>query len=174
MRLGAREVKLVYRRTRDEMPASAEEIAEALEEGVVMEFLAAPVKVGNNSIVCARMKLGPRDKTGRPAPVPVPGSEFAIECDTVIAAVGQKADAGTLGLEINPDGTVKTASAALDTSLKNVFAGGDCVTGPNSIISAIAQGRQAASSIDRFLGGRGEIIETFAGCDDTSLFTPAP
>jgi NADPH-dependent glutamate synthase beta subunit-like oxidoreductase/NAD-dependent dihydropyrimidine dehydrogenase PreA subunit len=174
VRLGASEVKLVYRRTRNEMPASAEEIAEALEEGVVMEFLAAPVKMDGNGIICTRMELGPKDKTGRPAPVPIAGSEFALQCDTVIAAVGQRADTKALGLEANPGGTVKISPETLATSQKGVFAGGDCVTGPTSIISAIAQGRQAASSIDRFLGGRGEIAESFTDTDDTSLFTPAP
>lgn len=174
VRLGAAEVRIVYRRTRDEMPASAEEVAEALEEGVAIEFLAAPVKVQEGSIICSRMKQGPKDKSGRPTPVPVPGSQFAIECDTVIAAVGQIADAGALGLDADAGGVIAVNPDTLETYRKGVFAAGDCVTGPSSIIQAIAQGRKAASSIDRHLGGKGEIDEVLLDDGDPGLLPPAP
>ncbi|MHB8917143.1 MAG: FAD-dependent oxidoreductase [Desulfocucumaceae bacterium] len=173
VRLGAGEVRLVYRRTRDEMPASPEEVAEAVEEGVLMEFLAAPVKLAGGQVICSRMKLGPKDKSGRPAPVPVPDSQFPIQCDTIIAAVGQGADAAALGLKSAAGGTIAVNSQTLETSQKGVFAAGDCVTGPSSIIQAIAQGRNVASSIDSFLGGKGDVEEVFAG-RDAAIFTPAP
>lgn len=174
VRLGAKEVKLVYRRTRDEMPAGAGEVADALEEGVTMEFLAAPVKVEEGKVLCSRMKLGPKDKSGRPTPVPVPDSQFAIPCDTVIAAVGQAAEGAALGLEASGSGTIVVDPESLETSKKGVFAAGDCVTGPSSIIQAIAQGRRAAASIDRFLGGSGQIDQALPEDDQTVLFTPAP
>lgn len=173
VRLGAREVKLIYRRTRDEMPAGAEEVTGALEEGVEIEFLAAPVKLEKGRLICIRMTLGAKDRSGRPAPEPVAGSEFSIPCDTVIAAVGQRADAVSIGLAANPDGTVKVNPDTLETEKKGVFAAGDCVTGPSSIIQAIAQGRQAAGSIDRYLGGSGEIRQDLAG-ENNSRYQPAP
>ena len=172
VRLGAKEVKLYYRRSRQEMPASPQEIAEALEEGVVMEYLAAPLKVSQGQIVFSKMKLGAKDKSGRPAPVPVPGSQFSVECDTVIAAVGQKIES-SLGLETTPGGTVAASPETLETSQKGVFAAGDCVSGPSSIIQAIAQARKAAVSIDRYLGGSGEIDRSLTG-DNKHLFAPAP
>ncbi|SFR00879.1 FAD-dependent oxidoreductase [Desulfoscipio geothermicus] len=156
VRLGS-EVTMVYRRTRAEMPAGPEEISDALEEGVRIEYLTAPVKITEKSITCIKMTLGPTDSSGRPAPVPVEGSEYIIECNNVILAVGQKVDAQTLSLEANDNGTIKVDRNTLATSRQSIFAAGDAVTGPSSIIEAIAQGRQVSSSIDKFLGGSGII-----------------
>ncbi|RKO67733.1 4Fe-4S dicluster domain-containing protein [Desulfofundulus salinus] len=174
VRLGAREVVVLYRRTRAEMPASPEEVAEAVEEGIKFEFLATPKAIEKNNVVCVRMALGEPDESGRPRPVPVEGSEFTISCNTMIAAVGQSADAFSLGLEGNADGTIKVDPDTLATSLKGVFAAGDAVTGPSSIIQAIAQGRRAASSIDKYLGGNGVIDEKLAEDTKVSLREDAP
>lgn len=172
VRLGAKEVVLIYRRTREEMPADPEEVRAAVEEGIKLEFLATPVKAGKGSLVCARMKLGAKDASGRPTPVPVAGSEFTIGCDTVIAAVGQAADAGSMGLKSNANGTV-AVDEGFATGIKGVFAAGDAVTGPSSIIKSIAQGKKASAVIDRYLGGSGcageKLVDT-----DTSPFKAAP
>ena len=155
VRLGAK-TRLVYRRSRAEMPASPEEVAEAREEGVRFEFMAAPVRIAKGKVVCIRMEAGPLDASGRPRPVPIDGSEFALSCDAVIMAVGQAADAGALKLEANGDGTARV-DAALATPSPGIFAAGDAVLGPKTIIDAIAQGRLATISIDRYLGGEGRI-----------------
>ncbi|MFH1486729.1 MAG: FAD-dependent oxidoreductase, partial [Chloroflexota bacterium] len=170
LRLGARSVVILYRRTRAEMPASAEEIDGALEEGVEIEYLAAPVRItereGVCKVVCQRMQLGEKDDTGRPSPTPIKGSEFDLSCDQVLIAVGQTGGlGGNFGLSTRPNGSIEVDSDTLETSRKGVFAAGDAVTGPASIIDAIAQGRLAASSIDRFLGG--------GGLDDGSVRGPA-
>ena len=158
LRLGA-EVTVLYRRTRQEMPASAEEIEEALEEAIDIEYLTAPVRIGAGSVECIRMKLGAPDASGRPRPVPVEGSEYTVACDRVIMAIGQSADAGSLGLGANGNGTVAVDGESLATAQAGIFAAGDAVTGPSSIIEAIAQGRRAAMSIDICLGGDG-VIDT--------------
>lgn len=158
-RLGAN-VRILYRRTRSEMPASAEEVGEAVKEGVEIDFLTAPAKILSDLIECKKMKLGAPDTDGRPRPVPIEGSEHIIEYDTVIMAIGQSADAGYLGLSSNKNGTVAVNEHSLEmVTKKGIFAAGDVVTGPSSIIEAIAQGRQAAVSIDLFLGGNG-LIDT--------------
>ncbi len=138
------------------MPASPEEVAEAEEEGVRIEFMAAPIRISKGKVVCIRMAAGPLDASGRPRPVPIEGSEFSLPCETVIMAVGQTADAGALKLEANADGTARV-DAALATPARGIFAAGDAVLGPKTIIDAIAQGRLAAVSIDRYLGGEGRI-----------------
>lgn len=160
-RLGA-EVTILYRRTRAEMPASAEEIAEALDEGVVIEFLTAPVRLEKGEATCIRMTLGQPDASGRPRPVAVKGSEYALEFSTVIMAVGQEAQAPVSSLKLNRNGTIAVNADTLASSAEGIFAGGDAVTGPASIIEAIGQGRKAAVSIDRFLGGTG-VIDRLAG-----------
>ncbi|MFZ5649139.1 MAG: FAD-dependent oxidoreductase [Bacillota bacterium] len=159
VRLGAREVTVVYRRAREDMPAAPEEVEGALEEGVKMVFQAAPVEIRDGQVICLKMAPGEPDQSGRPRPVPVAGSEFSIKCDTLIMAIGQSAGAALISLEGNADGTIKADPHTLATSLKGVFAGGDAVTGPSSIIQSIAQGRLAAASVDLFLGGDG-IIDT--------------
>ncbi len=166
-RLGAKEVTIVYRRSRHEMPANPEEIEAALEEGVKILFLAAPAKItkdGNILIMeCLHMELGEPDSSGRKRPVPVKGSEFNIACDTVIAAIGQvPAIPAGLGLAPLAAGTLKVNSDTLATGIDGVFAGGDDVTGPASVIKAIAAGRKASISIDKYLGGSGNIDEVLA------------
>ena len=155
-RLGAEVVQL-YRRTQAEMPASAEEIAEALAEGVAIEYLCAPVRIAPGQVTCIRMELGPADASGRPRPVPVAGSEFVIAAHSVITAIGQEVEIPTASIAKELKGMAAVNSRTLATSVAGVFAGGDAVLGPASIIDAIAQGRTAASAIDQFLGGDGAI-----------------
>ncbi|MDP2931957.1 MAG: FAD-dependent oxidoreductase, partial [Chloroflexota bacterium] len=166
-RLGARDVTVIYRRSRAEMPASADEIEQALTEGVGIEFLAAPIKIakhdGHLDMQCVRMKLGAPDASGRPRPVPVAGSEFNVLADSVIVAVGEAPDApARFGLKRNGNNTIWVNPETLATSKEGVFAGGDVASGPSSIIEAIAAGRKAAASIDKYLGGKGVIDEVLA------------
>ena len=162
VRLGAAKVTMLYRRTREEMPADPAEIAAALEEGVEIQYLCAPVRVlelngAMRGVECIRMKLGEPDSSGRPRPVPVESSEFTIEADTLIPAVSQSADlklAGLFGLETGARSTIVTDEATMATSRKGIFAGGDVVLGPSSVIEAIAQGKRAAMGIDHYLSGR--------------------
>jgi len=153
-RLGA-EVVQVYRRTRAEMPANAEDVEAAVEEGVRQEFLAAPLRIEPGRLQCIRMALGEPDADGRRRPQAMPGTEFDIEADTVILAVGQLASAPETAATRQSNGTIRARPDDLCTSVPGLFAGGDAVTGPSSIIVAIAQGRTAAAAIDRHLGGRG-------------------
>jgi formate dehydrogenase (NADP+) beta subunit len=155
-RLGA-DVTILYRRTRAEMPASADEIAEALEEGVSTRFLTSPVRIEKGSVTCVRMALGEADASGRPRPVPVKGSRYVLEASTVILAVGQEVEVPAATIKRSKNGTIAVNADTLATSAKGIFAGGDAATGPASIIAAIGQGRRAAVSIDRFLGGTGVI-----------------
>lgn len=164
LRLGAKKVTIVYRRTRAEMPASAEEVAAALEEGIEILFLAAPVKIsreGNRvKLTCTRMELGEPDTSGRRRPVPIKGSEFTTEFSSVITAIGQTPDIpADFKLKLGRGNTIQADSETLATSSKGVWAGGDAVSGPASVIEAIAAGRQAASAIDKYLGGTGDIEE---------------
>ena len=172
-RLGAG-VVLVYRRTRADMPASAEEVEAALEEGVAMEFLTAPLRIDRGVISCVRMAPGAADASGRPRPKPVAGSEFGIAANTVILAVGQEVEIPGTAVARKKNGVVRAHPDSLATSVRGIFAGGDAVTGPASIIDAIAQGRRAGAAIDRFLGGRGD-LERFAHAQTrTEAHTPAP
>jgi hypothetical protein len=163
-RLGAKEVVIFYRRSRDEMPANPDEVEAALEEGVKILFLTAPTRISRDSgrliMDCQRMELGEPDASGRKRPVPIQGSEFSTACDTIIAAIGQMpAIPDGFGLEPLGNGTLKVDSETLATGIKGVFAGGDVVTGSASVIKAIAAGRKAATSIDKYLGGSGDISE---------------
>ena len=167
LRIGAKEVTIFYRRTKDEMPASSEEIREALEEGVNIEFLVAPKKIwrhnGHIKMSCLRMKLGDIDASGRRRPEPLAGSEFNKEFDTIIAAIGQRPEIpDQMGITTNGDSTICADPDTLATDIDGVFAGGDVVSGPASVIEAIAAGRQAAISIDKYLGGKGVIDEKLA------------
>jgi len=167
LRLGAKEVTIFYRRTRDEMPATGEEIREALEEGVNIEFLVAPNKIwrhnGHLKMSCLRMKLGDIDASGRRRPEPLAGSEFNKEFDTIIAAIGQRPEIpDQMGITTHGDSTICADPDTLATDIDGVFAGGDVVSGPASVIEAIAAGRQAAISIDKYLGGKGVIDEELA------------
>ncbi len=167
LRLGAKEVTIVYRRTRAEMPASEEEIDEALEEGVEITYLANPTGVvsvdGRLRVECIRMELGKVDESGRRRPVPIDGSEFTSEYDLMIKATGQESVVpDKYGLLVERGGRIKVDPETLATSREGVYAGGDVVSGPASVIEAIAAGRQAAISIDKYLGGEGNIVEVLA------------
>jgi formate dehydrogenase major subunit len=160
VRLGA-EVKVLYRRTRNEMPCLLEEVEGAEEEGVRIDYLVAPVELrglGNGSglrLVCRRMELGEPDDSGRRRPVPVAGSEFDIDCDTVIAAVGQSVErdlAREEGLEVTGWG-LAADPRTLATNLPDVFTGGDAVIGADVAVRAVAAGRIAATSIHQYLSG---------------------
>jgi NADH-quinone oxidoreductase subunit F len=164
LRLGAKEVTIFYRRTREEMPAAEEEIEEALEEGIKIEYLTNPTKIVKNNgslkMTCICMKLGDIDDSGRRRPVVIEGSEFENEFDNIIPAVGQAPEIpGVMTIEKNKNGTVKVDDNTLAADIDGVFAGGDVVSGPASVIEAIAAGRQAAISIDKYLGGKGNIAE---------------
>jgi NADPH-dependent glutamate synthase beta subunit-like oxidoreductase/NAD-dependent dihydropyrimidine dehydrogenase PreA subunit len=162
LRLGAEEVMMLYRRSREEMPANPWEIEEAEREGVKLHLLTAPLEVltenGHVSAIrCTRMELGEPDSSGRGRPIPIPGSEFLIPADNLIAAVAQAPEISFLdeshGLKITPRGTIEVDPLTLATSRPGVFAGGDAAKGPGMLIQAIADGRRAALSIDRYLRG---------------------
>ena len=162
LRLGAKEVSIVYRRSRQEMPAAGEEIEEAEEEGVALRYLAAPTKIiGRDGKVvaleCVKMELAEPDESGRRRPVPVEGSEFKLDVDMVVPAIGQSPDLSFLGsngkIEVGRGSTIKTDDVTLETGIPGVFAGGDVVLGPATVVEAIAAGKEAAISIDRYLGG---------------------
>lgn len=162
LRLGSKEVTILYRRSRNEMPAYSAGVDQALDEGVQIQFLAMPAKIamadGKVKIECVRTKLGELDASGRRRPEPVSGSEFTVEVDTVISAIGQVPELPPdFGLAIAKEDVIQADADTLATSKAGIFAGGDAVSGPASIIEAIASGRKAASSIDRYLGGKGEI-----------------
>ncbi|MFX1250085.1 MAG: FAD-dependent oxidoreductase [Promethearchaeota archaeon] len=161
-RLGAEEVSIVYRRSRVEMPADEKGILAAEEEGIKIEYLAAPVKIleKDGKVVgaeCIKMELGSPDESGRRRPIPIEGSEFQIEVDTVIPAISQSPDLAWIKeedrLKKTKWNTIMTDPKTFETSLSGVFAAGDAVTGPSSIIEAIAQAREVVVSIDRFLRG---------------------
>ena len=161
LRCGAGEVTIAYRRTRPEMPADPREVEDAEREGIKLMFLVAPksFKAGADGRVacleCLKMKLGPPDASGRPAPEAIPGSEFVLPCDAVIVTIGQSPDVGALGerlgLETTKWGTLTADPMTLETKLPGVFAGGDCVTGPDVVVNAKLAGKKAAISIDRWL-----------------------
>lgn len=162
LRLGAKEVTIIYRRSREEMPAYQEDIEEAEEEGIRFQFLAAPTEIVSKdgkgiSLRCIRMELGEPDASGRRRPIPIKGSDFSVELDTVIPAIGQAPDLSFLkGMEIEttPQGTLKVDPVTLQTSRQGIFAGGDAVSGPWIAIEAVAAGKEAALSIDRYLRGQ--------------------
>ena len=167
LRLGAKEVTIVYRRTRVEMPAGAEEVDEALREGVKIVYLATPVRVmnvdGKLNIEFIKMELGEVDESGRRRPIPVEGSEFIGDYDLMIKAIGERSEVPDgYGLSVGRGGRLEVDANTLATSRQCVYAGGDVVSGPASVIEAIAAGRQAAISIDKYLGGNGEIDEVLA------------
>jgi formate dehydrogenase major subunit len=160
VRLGAKSVRVLYRRTRREMPCLMEEVEAAEAESVKLEFLIAPVrlerKAGKLSLTCQRMELGPPDESGRARPVPVPGSDFEVLATCVIAAIGQSVDLQPLN---SAQITLSKWAIAADprtlaTNLPGVFAGGDAVTGPDLAVRAVAAGKLAAASIDQYLNGK--------------------
>jgi len=161
-RLGAEEVTIIYRRSRAEMPASAEEVAALKAEGIRIKFLTAPTRFFPRDgrlarMECIRMKLGEPDVSGRPRPIPIEGSEFISSVDTVIAALGQTPETEfvkELGLSLSREGTIEIDPKTGATNIDGVFAGGDVATGPAFVIDAIAAGKKAARSIDLYLQGK--------------------
>ncbi|MCL2706847.1 MAG: FAD-dependent oxidoreductase [Dehalococcoidia bacterium] len=170
VREGAEEVSLIYRRTRAEMPAAPEEIEEAVDEGIKLVFLAAPSKVfrqdGKLMLECIRMKLGAEDSSGRRKPEPIKGSEYVTELDHIISAVSQSPIIpGGFALATDRWGCLKVDSESMAAGKAGVYAGGDAVLGPATVIEAVAHGRIAASSIDKYLGGNGDINEILAATE---------
>ena len=158
-RLGASEVHVVYRRDREDMPAHSEEIAAAEEEGVVFHYLANPsacrlAEDGTVGLECVAQALGDFDFSGRRRPEPIPGSEFVLNVDVAIGAIGQTPDTQGLaeasGLRVNRGGMIAVNGGQL-TSRERVFAAGDAVSGPASVVEAVAQGNQVAAAVDHFL-----------------------
>jgi thioredoxin reductase/ferredoxin len=165
LRHGAENVAIVYRRTRSELVVDEEELGETEREGVRMEFLASPVEVlGENGKVTGvkfiRNKLGDPDASGRRSPVPIPGSEFVIKAATVIPAVSQAADLTFLPVEADFEvnrGRVKVDPATYATNVRGVFACGDFVTGPTTLIEAAGHGKKCAYAIDRYLAAQTDV-----------------
>jgi len=160
LRLGCREVTIAYRRTRLEMPADHEEVAQAEEEGVRLEFLTVPIEVSQKEdclagLHCLRAKLVTLEGHERQYPKPIEGSDFLMAADVVICAIGQKVDKAGVesitGLEWTRRGTIDVKMATMETPVEGVFAAGDAVTGPATVIEAIGGGKRAAESIDRYL-----------------------
>ena len=159
-RLGAETVTVVYRRSEREMPAYPEEIQGAKEEGIEFTYLTAPVSIHSEDgkmtgFECIRTQLGPPDASGRRRPVPVEGSEFVIACDALIPGIGQQIDmswtAGAPGLELTSKNTFRVNPHTFQTSVPNVFAAGDAVTGPATVIEAVAAGHKAVAAMLRFI-----------------------
>jgi len=161
LRLGAEQVSIVYRRSEKELPARLEEVHHAKEEGIHFQLLTAPTAVLGNEdgwvtgLQCIRMELGEADASGRRRPVEVPGSEFVLDVDTVIIAIGQGPNplvqSTTKGLETNKKGNINADAETGATSKVGVFAGGDIVTGAATVILAMGAGKKAAVAIDQYL-----------------------
>jgi len=158
-RLG-KDVTILYRRTRNEMPAAKEEIDGAIEEGIEIQFLVAPIRVLSENgqlkgIECIRMELGEIDRSGRRRPVPIEGSEFTMEIDTLMPAIGQQPDLSALvsdeRLEITKSNTIKVDPESLCSGAEGIFAGGDAVSGPNAVTAAMAHGKVAAKMIHKYI-----------------------
>ena len=183
VRLGAEEVTIVYRRTRAEMPAWEEEIQAAEAEGVKVVYLSAPQEILTRDgrvvgLRCIRMELGEPDSSGRRRPIPIPGSEYDMEIDQLIAAIGQRPDLSALqevlGVEFTKWGTIQVDPITYATAREGVFAGGDVQTGPWVAIGAIAAGREAAESIVRYFDGRDMKEGREPINNDTPVYRPIP
>ncbi len=163
LRLGAKEVSILYRRTREEMPVDPEELDQVVEEGIKIHYLTTPVRVlsedgaGVSGVRCIRNRLGEPEKDGRRRPIPVEGSEFDLPIDLLIPAVSQSPDISFLpeeiGLEISKWARLVVNPETFETNVQGLFAGGDFVTGPRDVIRVIADGRRAALSIHSYLSG---------------------
>jgi len=159
LRLGAHKVNILYRRSRTEMPASPTEVEQALEEGVEVLFLVVPTRIKREGerlcVTCIKMELGEPDAGGRRQPVPVKDSEFNVELDTLIVAIGQAPQTpGDFRVRMGRGSTIQVDPVTLTTDRAGVFAGGDAVTGPATVVEALAAGRLAASRIDDYLQHR--------------------
>jgi glutamate synthase (NADPH/NADH) small chain len=160
LRLGAEEVHVVYRRTRAEMPARAEEVAHAMEEGIVFDFLRNPSRILGNEkgwvrgMELQKFELGESDASGRRSPVLIPGSEYVFDCDTVIVALGNESNPliakTTENLKIDRRGRI-VVNEDQKSSLERVYAGGDIVLGAATVILAMGEGRRAAAAINKLL-----------------------
>jgi NADPH-dependent glutamate synthase beta subunit-like oxidoreductase len=183
VRLGAESVQIIYRRTRAEMPAWEEEIQAAETEGVRLTYLSAPQEILTTDgrvtgLRCIRMELGEPDSSGRRRPVPVPGSEYDLDIDQLIPAIGQRPDLSAIDtvedLEFTRWSTTEVDPITYATGRKGVFAGGDLQTGPWVAIGAIAAGKEAAESIERYLDG----VDMAAGREpidrDDPVYRPVP
>ncbi len=157
---GVKDVTIFYRRTQAEMPAYAEEVHAALEEGIKLEELVAPVSLQTAggklaSVRFIRNQLGERDSSGRQKPVPIPGSEFDAPVDTLLVAISEGVETDMLGgVAVTRDGTLAVRAESHGTDKPGVFGGGDVATGPSSVIRAIAAGKNAAVMVDRYLSGK--------------------
>ena len=177
LRLGAKEVFLLYRRTREEMPVDPEELEQVEEEGIKIHYLTSPIKalsedgVKVSGLRCIRNRLGEPEKDGRRRPIPIEGSEFDLDIDLLIPAVSQSPDISFLpeeiGLEISKWARLMVNPETFETNVQGIFAGGDFITGPRDVIRVIADGRKAALSIHSYLSG--EIYQR-----RPPYFTPVP
>ncbi|MDR0765151.1 MAG: NADPH-dependent glutamate synthase [Synergistaceae bacterium] len=164
MRLGADAVGIIYRRSEAELPARVEEYHHALEEGISFHWLSNPTEYADDGtgslkgVTCEKMELGEPDASGRRRPVPIPGSEFFIEADTAIEAIGQEANKVLLsacpGLKLNKRGYIEANPDTGETSVQWIFAGGDIVTGAATVILAMGAGKASAMAIDRYVRSR--------------------
>ena len=160
---GCEKVIVIYRRTQAEMPAFEEEIEAMFEEGIEVQFLTAPVRIIEENgrltgVECIRMKLGEEDESGRRRPVPIEGTEFVIDLESLIIAIGEEPDLSFLdaetNLEVSKWGTIEACPETMATNIEGVFAGGDVVTGANTVIDAMGAGRIAAEMIDKYIKGQ--------------------
>ncbi len=174
VRLGVEQVTVVYRRSADEMPAYQEEIEGAKQEGIQFKFLTAPLKINSENgkltgLQCLRTELGPPDASGRRRPKPVSGSEFTIECDAVIPAIGQRIDTGWASeltdLQWTRRDTLKVDSLTYQTSLPHIFAAGDAVTGPATVIEAVGAAHKVVEAMDSYL--KDELDESWQAKENT-------
>lgn len=175
LRVGADKVTILYRRTRQEMPADPVEIVDALEEGVEIEFLVNAIKVTDNGdkidVQCVKMELGEPDASGRRRPVTIEGSEFIKTVNTLVMAIGQNTVIpDELGVEVNRWGNIAVDEKDMTTSKEGVYSGGDVATGPASVIKAINSGRMAAAAIDKYLGGDGQIDQEYIPAEKDDPF----
>ncbi|MFC2017610.1 NADH-quinone oxidoreductase subunit NuoF [Chloroflexota bacterium] len=170
LRLGAGEVNIYYRRSRDEMPVTEVEYDQAIDEGIQVNFLVSPTRIVSENwevdgLQCIRMRLGEPDESGRRRPIPITGSEFFVAADNVVAAVGQAPDLSFLpddsALERTRWETLVVDSNTLSTNVSGIFAGGDFVTGPGMVIDAIAAGRRGAIAINKYLKGDTSRVEIY-------------
>jgi glutamate synthase (NADPH/NADH) small chain len=161
LRLKAEEVTIVYRRSEEEMPARKEEVVRAKEEGIEFMLLTNPTKIITDDkgfvkqVECIKMQLGEPDASGRRRPVPIPGSEFRIDCDTAVIAIGQSPNPlirqTTKGLESNKIGALIVDPETLMTTRKGIFAGGDIISGGATVIRAMGEGKRAAKAMDTYV-----------------------
>jgi len=183
VRLGAEKVNIVYRRTRNEMPAWEEEIQAAEDEGVQITYLSAPQEILTRDgrvvgLRCIRMELSEPDSSGRKRPIPIPGSEYEIEIDQLIPAIGQRPDLSALeditGLTYTRWGTTEVDAVTYATEREGVFAGGDLQTGPWVAIGAIGAGKEAAESILRYIEGKDMAAGREPVVNENPVYRPIP